>query len=180
MEQVADWQRADRAVVPVSINISAQQLVQTDFYSRIVEILREGSIRPELIKLELTETALLDDPGAAAKVIRRLLDAGIETGIDDFGTGNSSLSLLASLPLSILKIDKSFVDCVEKDDRARRIVDATLAMARSLKMQVIAEGIERVGQAEWLLARDCTMMQGYYFSRPIAPAELAERWLAAA
>jgi EAL domain-containing protein (putative c-di-GMP-specific phosphodiesterase class I) len=175
--QVAQWQRAGRAVVPVSINISAQQLVQTDFYAGIIEVLREEWVRPELIKLELTETALLDDPDAAARVIRRLLDAGIETGMDDFGTGNSSLSLLASLPLSILKIDKSFVDCVDKDDRARRIVDATLALARSLEMHVIAEGIERAGQAEWLLARGCPMMQGYYFSRPIPAAEIAERWL---
>jgi diguanylate cyclase (GGDEF)-like protein len=180
VEQIAQWQRAGRAVVPVSINVSAEQLVQTDFYAEIVEVLRRGSVRPKLIKLELTETALIDDPDAAARVIRRLLDAGIETGMDDFGTGNSSLSLLASLPLSFLKIDKSFVDCVDKDDRSRRIVDASLGLARSLEMQVIAEGIERVEQAEWLLARSCTVMQGYYFSRPIAAAELAERWLASA
>jgi diguanylate cyclase (GGDEF)-like protein len=174
---IADWQRAGLAAIPISVNVAGMQIVQRDFFKATMDTLRAGGVRPEQFKLELTETSIIEDLNSAALVLREFRAAGVETAIDDFGTGNASLSLLASLPIAMLKIDKSFVDGLTDDDRARRIVDASLGLAKSLEMQVIAEGVENRAQADWLLGRGCRAMQGYHFSRPIPAPQLAQDWL---
>ena len=163
------------ASLRMSVNMSARQFRQPDVAGRIERLLDEAGCEPSCLTLEITESVLMENPGAAAETMARLADMGVQLAIDDFGTGYSSLSSLRRFPIHSLKIDRSFVASIgggddHPDDVA--IVTAVIALARSMKLEVIAEGVETAGQQAFLRAHGCHQMQGYRFSRPLAATEL--------
>src|SRR5262245_20413683 len=175
----AEWQRRYPAggLDYITVNVSSRQLMQQNFI-RIVEqaVVRTG-LKPCDLRLEITETALMDSPSSAAEVLTKLRDFGAKVYLDDFGTGYSSLSHLHKLPVDALKIDRSFVKSLAQSDRSS-IVESILALARTMKTSVVAEGIETDFQARELERLGCTHAQGFLFSRPIS-AQAAEELIVA-
>ncbi len=177
--QLALWRNHPQAEsLSLSVNVSARFLYQADFVERLVLLLEQSGANPQRLKLELTETLLLDDlPGAVIRM-NALKALGIRFSIDDFGTGYSSLAYLQRLPLDQLKIDQSFVKALPEDGNSASIIRAICALASSLKLEVIAEGVETDEQYRALLGMGCQSFQGYLFGRPM-PVEELERLMAA-
>lgn len=166
-EQMACWARlAAFRDVTVSVNISSIQLYQPGFVQEVLNILQQTGANPALLKLELTESMLLTDMPQAISRMRLLKQSGIRFAIDDFGTGYSSLHYLQQLPLDQLKIDQSFVRGLPDDSNSLAIIRAIIAMANSLELEVIAEGVETEAQRAILLSNGCHLYQGYLFARP--------------
>ena len=151
----------------MSVNISPRQFTQVDLVDQIAAVLDETRIAPEVLKLEITESVLIDNVESTAVMMRRLQSMNVRLCIDDFGTGYSSLSTLSQLPIHTLKIDRSFVHQTRSDGKHAEIVDTIIMLAHNLTMDVIAEGIENEEQLRILKARNCEYGQGYLFSRPI-------------
>ena len=158
----------------LSVNISPQQLGEAGFVDEVVSVLDRTGFPPDRLWLEITEGALLRDPPAAIAVLRALRAAGVHLAIDDFGTGYSSLSYLKRLPVEALKIDRSFVEHLESGPDDRAIVEAIVALGSALGLQVVAEGIERPGQAIELATRGCHIAQGFLYGRPVDPAVIGD------
>jgi diguanylate cyclase (GGDEF)-like protein/PAS domain S-box-containing protein len=175
--QIARWQAAGFAAVPVAVNLSAKQFRRRDLDEVVTRVLGDAGIAPGLLELEITETSLMEDPEQAVRVLDRLREAGVRISVDDFGTGYSSLSYLTRLPLSALKIDRSFVRDAMSNPEAASIVRAVIDMAQALRFTVIAEGVETAAQEMLLRSHGCDQAQGYYYGRP-APAAEHERLLA--
>jgi EAL domain-containing protein (putative c-di-GMP-specific phosphodiesterase class I) len=136
----------------------------------VAKVLDETGLAPEFLELEVTESAIMDDPDQAIEQMHRLRDLGLKLSIDDFGTGYSSLLRLKRMPVQKLKIDQGFVAGLPDDDDDIAIVNAIIALARAMGMRVLAEGIEQANQAGFLLKHNCELGQGYWFARPM-PAE---------
>ena len=151
----------------ISVNISPRQFVQADFVSMIVKTLRNASLDPSALELEITEDIIIHDIDAAINKIKQLKAIGVRFALDDFGTGYSSLSYLKRLPVDILKIDRSFVKDINIDESDRAIVDSIISMAHHLNLDVVAEGVETYDQLEHLKQRNCFAYQGFLYSRPI-------------
>ncbi len=160
----------------ITVNVSARQLTQQGFIYLVEQTVERNGMQPQDLRLEITETALLDAPKFAAKVLAELRTFGVKIYLDDFGTGYSSLSHLHKLPVDALKIDHSFVRGLLMEDRPA-IVESILALARTLQTNVVAEGVEEERQAVELERLGCRHAQGFYFSRPV-PAETIEEMLA--
>ncbi|HEX5092665.1 MAG TPA: PAS domain S-box protein [Burkholderiales bacterium] len=173
------WLREGRLPVPVGVNLSPKQFRRGDLDRLVREMLARERIDAELLELEITESCLMDDPEAAVRVMHNLRAAGLRISIDDFGTGYSSLSYLTRLPLSALKIDRSFVRDAGESAEAASIVRAVIELAQNLRFTVVAEGVETREQVDFLRSHDCGEAQGYYFGRP-APAGQAGKLLARA
>ncbi|MGE0360460.1 MAG: putative bifunctional diguanylate cyclase/phosphodiesterase [Vicinamibacterales bacterium] len=152
--------------VRVAVNISTQQFKRPDVVETLVAAVRESHLSPESVSLEITESVLVDHARAVPTLVA-LKDAGFSIILDDFGTGYSSLTYLKSLPLDALKIDRSFIRTITTDSRDTAIVSAIIGVARSLGMDVVAEGVERAAQKQKLLELGCPVMQGYLFGRPV-------------
>ncbi len=161
----------------ITVNVSAKQLVQQGFIYLVERTVEQNHMHPADLRLEITETAIMDAPQFAAQVLAELREFGVKVYLDDFGTGYSSLSHLHKLPVDALKIDRSFVRGLLMDDRPA-IVESILALAKTLQTNVVAEGIEEEAQANELERLGCRFAQGYFFSRPI-PADKVELMLAA-
>jgi EAL domain-containing protein (putative c-di-GMP-specific phosphodiesterase class I) len=175
--QAATWARSTRRRLTVSVNVSPRQLADDDFPRTVATVLAETALEPELLCLEITESAVMADPEAASEALAELKALGVHLAIDDFGTGYSSLGQLkALLPVDTIKIDKSFVDGITTAGEDHAIVDAVLRLAAGLGLRAVAEGVETAEQARELLALGCDLSQGYHFARPQAPADL-ERML---
>ena len=146
----------------------------------ILAILKDTGLPPHLLELEVTEGALMEDSGATMATLTSLRNRGINIALDDFGTGYSSLSYLSRLPLTSIKVDKSFVQGLPDNADSHAIVQAILSLARSLRYAVTAEGVETLAQAQSLRDMHCDNLQGYYFSRPVPPDDvlvlLARQW----
>ncbi len=164
--QQAAWSAEGLLVVPVALNLSTMQFKNDDLPMRFSEALRQHHVSADLIELEITESLLMDDPEGIRLQLAELDAMGIGIAIDDFGTGYSSLSYLRTLPVDVLKIDRSFVRDIETTDD--RITQAIIAMAKSLDLKVVAEGAETAGQIEHLRKLGCDVIQGYAYSRPLA------------
>jgi diguanylate cyclase (GGDEF)-like protein/PAS domain S-box-containing protein len=171
----ANWQRQfpNAGLDCITVNVSSRQLVHQNFPRVVKQTVRQAGLRPADLRVEITETALLDSPGEAALVLRELRDFGVKVYLDDFGTGYSSLSHLHKLPVDALKIDRSFVNSLLLPGRPA-IVESILALARTLNTSVVAEGIESDVQARELERLGCTHAQGFLFSRPLS-MQSAER-----
>jgi EAL domain-containing protein (putative c-di-GMP-specific phosphodiesterase class I) len=165
----ANWQQRfpGAGLDCITVNVSSRQLVQHNFSRVVQQTVHRTGLRPANLRVEITETALLDSPGEAALVLRELRDFGVKVYLDDFGTGYSSLSHLHKLPVDALKIDRSFVNSLLLPGRPA-IVESILALARTLNTSVVAEGIESDVQARELERLGCTHAQGYLFSRPLS------------
>ncbi len=159
---------------PVSVNLSPKQLVNNDFVDLLIWVLTETQIPPENLVLELTETAVMQNPEVAISTLSKINAAGVKLAVDDFGTGYSSLNYLKQLPISKLKIDRSFVKDIGVDQNGEAIVKAILALAHSLNLEVVAEGVEEQSQVNFLRGHDCEVLQGYFFSKPIGVDEVSE------
>jgi diguanylate cyclase (GGDEF)-like protein/PAS domain S-box-containing protein len=157
----------------ITVNVSSRQLLQQHFRLIVEQALDASGLKPCDLRLEITETALMDKPNEAAELLRQLRDVGVKIYLDDFGTGYSSLSHLHKLPVDALKIDRSFVNSLLLADRPA-IVESILALARTLNTSVVAEGIEREVQARELERLGCTHAQGYLFSRPLSARSVEE------
>jgi EAL domain-containing protein (putative c-di-GMP-specific phosphodiesterase class I) len=155
----------------LSLNVSPKQFRQTDFMSQVKAAVEHYAINPTLLKFELTESILLENIEDTIATMSALKDIGIRFSLDDFGTGYSSLQYLKRLPLYQLKIDQSFVRDIAIDSSDQAIVCTIIAMARTLNLNVIAEGVETEEQHRLLLNHDCTNYQGYFFGRPVPIAE---------
>ena len=165
----AEWQRRFPAagLDCITVNVSSRQLMQQNFLRVVQQAVHTSGLKPADLRVEITETALMDSPGEAAGVLRDLRDFGVKVYLDDFGTGYSSLSHLHKLPVDALKIDRSFVRSLLLPDRPA-IVESILALARTLNTSVVAEGIESDVQARELERLGCTHAQGFLFSRPLS------------
>jgi diguanylate cyclase (GGDEF)-like protein/PAS domain S-box-containing protein len=170
--RAAAWQRAGNSPWRIAVNLSARQFTQPDLVEQIDLILKETGLSPQLLELELTESVFMENMDSAIEVLVDLKARGIQIAIDDFGTGYSSLSYLKNFPIDRVKIAQEFVRDVLTDPNDRAIVEATIAMARSLRLQVIAEGVETREQMEFLRSLGCLEMQGYYFAVPMAENEI--------
>jgi diguanylate cyclase (GGDEF)-like protein/PAS domain S-box-containing protein len=171
----ADWKRRfpDAGLDCITVNASSRQLMQQNFLLIVEQAVHDARLRPCDLRIEITETALMDSPHLAAEVLRQLRDFGVKIYLDDFGTGYSSLSHLHKLPVDALKIDRSFVRSLLLPDRPA-IVESILALARTLNTSVVAEGIESDVQAHELERLGCTHAQGFLFSRPLSIGAVEE------
>lgn len=166
--QIKAWARdAQMQDLVLAVNISARQFHQADFVAMVREIVRDHAINPACLKLELTESLLLDNAEEAAAIMNELKGIGIKLSLDDFGTGYSSLHYLKLLPLDQIKIDQSFVRDIATDPNDAAIVQTIIAMARTLGLNVIAEGVETDAQREFLASSGCHAYQGYLFGKPV-------------
>lgn len=165
------WQDAGLPKLKVAVNLSARQLRDNTFVQLVVQTLEETGLDPHDLELELTESALMGDAGDTVCKLLSLKELGISISVDDFGTGYSSLSYLKHLPIDTIKVDRSFVRDIVNDPDDAAIVDAIVAMALSLKLNVIAEGVETSEQLEFLRLRKCQQVQGYYFAKPLDPQQ---------
>jgi EAL domain-containing protein (putative c-di-GMP-specific phosphodiesterase class I) len=177
--QMKHWQQEYPSDPPlaVSVNLSPRQFREPDLAGQIAAVLRETCLEPSVLRLELTETVLMEDQELARDILTRLKALGIGLKIDDFGTGYSSLAYLAQLPFDTLKIDRSFTSRLKAGEPDSGLVRSILEMAQTLRMKVIAEGVEENEQIVKLLAMGCEFGQGFYFSEPL-PAEDAGKLLA--
>ena len=168
--------RRSGVAIPFSINFSPRVLPERGVVEQILDALRIWDIPPESIVLEVTETAVLEDPAVSARLLHRLRDAGLRVSIDDFGTGHSSFGYLQQLPATELKIDRSFISEMRKGGRALRLVRSLIDLARNLDMEVVAEGVEDRETLEVLRDLGCDRAQGYYIGHPMPAAEFVERY----
>jgi diguanylate cyclase (GGDEF)-like protein len=173
-KQARAWVDAGLPPTSIAVNVSAMEFRDEHFLDGLFAILSETGLDPKRLELELTESVLMKRAGYAASVLQALHERGVQVAVDDFGTGYSSLSYLRRFPVDALKIDQSFVRqiSVAGDDTA--IVTAVIGMARSLKLRVIAEGVENPEELEFLRTQHCDEAQGYYFSRPVLPEQFAK------
>ena len=171
--QYHEYNPVDGPPLRLSVNVSPRQFGRGEILNLVTKILDETGFDPGQLDLEITETLLMQNAEAVLEVMHELGALGVHFSIDDFGTGYSSLSYLKHLPIGRVKIDKSFVNDIPVDPNDAAIVSAIISMARSLGLKVIAEGVETEAQLEFLRARGCDAIQGYYFSRPVPIGELA-------
>jgi len=164
------WQNTGIHPMSVSVNISARQFQQEELVSTVKQALAQSGLAPHYLDLELTESTLMQDPDSAVEILLELKSMGVQISIDDFGTGYSSLSYLKRFPIDAVKIDRSFVRDITTNPDDAAIAGAVVAMAHSLKLKVIAEGVETLEQLEFLRGLKCDEMQGYFITPPV-PAE---------
>ena len=175
--QARTWQQPGRPPVRVSVNLSSRQFRDEGLVKAVSGALRASGLAPGLLELELTESLLVENVEHAMDLLHKLKALGTSISIDDFGTGYSSLGYLKRFPIDTLKIDRSFVRDLASSPKDGAIIDAICALGRSLDLALVAEGVEHAWQAEYVCARNCAEMQGYYFSRPV-PTEAVPEALA--
>ncbi|ABC31207.1 predicted signal transduction protein containing a membrane domain, an EAL and a GGDEF domain [Hahella chejuensis KCTC 2396] len=173
-KQLQRWGRENHHNFSVAINISPFHFQHADILSTITQALRRYSVRPELLEIELTESALMEDIEHTIEILAELRKLGISCSVDDFGAGYSSLNYLKRLPVDTLKIDKMFIDDITKSQRDLALVDTMINLAHHLDMLVVAEGVETEETVHLLKEKRCDLAQGYYFSRPVSGKVISE------
>lgn len=171
--EAASW-RAKGLEIPVAVNVSAMQFDRDGFADNVLDALEEAGLPPHLLELELTESIAMENPERAIEQVQPLRDRGVNFAIDDFGTGHSSLSYLTRMPFDVFKIDQSFVRDMTTDPHARIVVETILAMAKSLKLETVAEGVETAEQMNMLRLQGATLAQGFLFGRPMPASDFVE------
>jgi len=172
-QQARAWLDAGLPLGTMAVNISAMQLRDKNFLEGVFAILKDTGLDPRSLELELTESILMKHAESTASILKSLRSSGVQLAVDDFGTGYSSLSYLRKFPIDALKIDQSFVRQITTIPDETIIVEAVISMGRSLKLRVVAEGVETQEQLAFLQAHQCDEAQGYYFSRPLLPHQFA-------
>jgi diguanylate cyclase (GGDEF)-like protein/PAS domain S-box-containing protein len=168
------WQNQGLPEVCIAVNLSIRQLMDDHLVKDIRDILKETGLAPNLLELEITESMLMQNPERMIRILTEIKNLGVHLAIDDFGTGYSSLAQIRRFPIDTLKVDRSFIHDLSKDPEDRAITEAIIAMGKTLSLTVVAEGVETVEQEAFLRERACDQMQGYYFSKPIAPDQFAD------
>ncbi len=172
--QIQDWIEKGYGTYSVAINLSGVQLENGCIVNQVKQVLEETRIDPSLLELEITESTIMNHPERVIEVLKLLKEMRVKLAIDDFGTGYSSLNYLKRFPIDSLKIDAAFVRDVETDADDRAIVQSIIALAKSMRLKVVAEGVETRHQQEFLRAQDCDFIQGYYIGRPVSAEEFEE------
>ena len=167
----AEWQKTNPSL-RVSVNLSPIQFREPGFDFVMRRVIRDSGIRPELLEIEITEGAAMQNPEVTLELLREIKSMGVRISIDDFGTGYSSLSYLGKLPIDSLKIDRGFVSEIETDTGHALIISAVIALAHQLNLTVVAEGVETEKQSTFLKKSECEHLQGYLFSRPMPGDEI--------
>jgi EAL domain-containing protein (putative c-di-GMP-specific phosphodiesterase class I) len=170
--QLKTWQESGLPWLTMAVNISVRQFVQNDITKMVSEALSTSGINPNCLELELTESIIMNNTDEATAVLVELKKLGVDISVDDFGTGYSSLAYLKRLPLDTLKIDRSFVNDITTDADDAVIVTAIIAMATSLNLKIIAEGVETEEQMNILQQQGANIHQGYFFSKPLDAKEM--------
>ena len=173
-KQIADWRERYGIVLPLSVNMSRSEMFDPELKKNLEILLKLNGLDAGDLKLEVTESAYTDNAEALIAVIEKLRDSGFEIEMDDFGAGYSSLNMLSSLPLDVLKMDMKFIRNLEKDAKNFRMIELVLDIAKFLGVPVVAEGVETEEQMKLLKDAQCELVQGYYFSRPLPPEEFEE------
>ena len=173
-KQIGAWQRLG-IEIPIAVNVSPNNLRDPDLLKQLIVLGAQAGGRLDLLQLEVTESALMEDPEQSHDILSRIRDLGIQIFLDDFGTGYSSLSYIAALPIHALKIDRSFIVRMMQHERHRAVVIAAISLAHSLGMKVIAEGVETADQAKAVIELGCDEIQGFFFSKPLPAGEFL-RW----
>ncbi|MDR2208605.1 MAG: bifunctional diguanylate cyclase/phosphodiesterase, partial [Azoarcus sp.] len=173
--QIRTWREAGLPVVPIAVNLSAQQFLQSDLPALVSDSLEAAGIEPDLLELELTESMLMRNADRTIGILSHLRQMGIKLSIDDFGTGYSSLSYLKQFEVNQLKIDKSFVATIQDTSTGGTIAAAVIGLAHALGLQVVAEGVETEEQHRFLIDHGCDSFQGYLFSRPVSASDFAQK-----
>jgi EAL domain-containing protein (putative c-di-GMP-specific phosphodiesterase class I) len=173
--QIRDWRSAGFAAPPVAVNLSARQFASDSLIDDLADALTLYGVAPSELEVELTESVLMADPERANQVLQQLHTMGVRISIDDFGTGYSSLSYLKRFPAQTVKIDRSFISGLPSDGDDTAITQAVIAMAHSLGLNVVAEGVETAEQLALLRKLGCNEAQGYLLGRPMPASELATR-----
>ncbi len=172
--KAAAWARAGHPA-KVAVNVSALQFRSDRFADQVLRIVQHAGLAPDHLELEITESVVMEDPERALSVINPLREAGVRLAIDDFGCGHSSLAALSRLPFDVIKVDQQFVRALERGDaQAAAIVEMILALARTLDMEIVAEGVERREEMEFMAARGCHWVQGFLFGAAMTAPEFAE------
>ncbi|WP_347985916.1 EAL domain-containing protein [Methylomonas sp. AM2-LC] len=170
--QVKAWQDSNSLFKLVAVNLSARQFQEPDLFDCIKTVLDETGLQPSALELEITESAVMQDPKRTLEILQQLNELGVRLSIDDFGTGYSSLMYLRQFPVHSVKIDRSFVQNIPDDEGSMTLVRAIIALAHELKLDVTAEGVEDLHQYQFLKTQNCDMLQGYLFSRPVRVEKL--------
>ena len=171
--QSKEWQDHGLPPIRIAVNVSGHQLQSRDLIRQVKTVLAESKIDPQLLEIEVTESILMQNPEAAIAILTELHDCGIHLSIDDFGTGYSSLAYLKNFPINSLKIDRTFIQDIEKSDKYASITSAIIDMGKILNLNIIAEGVETLGQMAFLKDHKCDEVQGYLYSKPVPPQEIA-------
>jgi EAL domain-containing protein (putative c-di-GMP-specific phosphodiesterase class I) len=172
LQQINSWYKEGLNPGVLSLNLSMKQLKEKNFINLIEDNLTKYSFNPKCLGLEITEGYVMQDPEEAIIKLKKLSNMGIKIAIDDFGTGYSSLSYLQRLPIKTLKIDQSFIRDITEDEEDTTVVKSIIALAKSLNMDVIAEGVETDKQLSFLLKNKCHNIQGYYYAKPMPADEM--------
>ena len=172
-EQAIAWQKQGLPPLSIAVNLSPRQFQDENLLRDIDEVLQRTGLEPALLELEITESMVMQNVERAIKLLTALRARGVRLAIDDFGTGYSSMSMMKQFPIDIIKIDRSFVRDLEKNPQDRAITTAIISMGKALGLNIVAEGVETEGQSDFLRGGSCDELQGFLFSRPVSPAEIA-------
>ena len=168
IKQVSEWNQKYHIKLTAAINLSPREFERKNLVSLIEKTLREFSVSPELIVIEITESTFLSDN---INQMKKLKDLGLKISIDDFGTGYSSLSYLHEYPIDSIKIDKSFVRNINSDNQKKVLSNSIINLANNLNLDIVTEGIEEQKELDFFVSRECSKFQGYFFSRPLPKKE---------
>jgi len=174
--QLSMWKGTIYEDMYLSVNVSPKDFYYIDIYAAFTSLVSKYKIDPSKLKIEITETALMNEPERQLSIINRLHNVGFEFEIDDFGSGYSALSMLKDMPADVLKIDMEFLHETENKERSRTILDSIIQLAHELDMKVVTEGVERKNQLDFLIDMGCNIFQGYYFSKPIPVIDFEEKY----
>lgn len=172
-DKIREWKDTIGASVPVSVNVSRIDIYDEGFETRVNSLLKEKNLTPADIYLEITESAYSEDAARLIEAVNHLRDMGFKIEMDDFGSGYSSLNMITTIPIDVLKMDMSFVRNMNKDEKSLKLVELVISIAKFLNVPVVAEGVEDAGQVEALKKMGCDIIQGYYFSKPLPAEEYA-------
>ena len=167
-KQAQKWNRHRKDKLMASVNISAKEFQRKELINLIDQTLEESSLSADELNIEITENTFLDKNSSQIKKIK---DRGIKISIDDFGTGYSSLSYLYDYPIDSIKIDKSFVRDIQKDNQKKILSNSIINLANNLNLKIITEGVETKEELDFFRSRDCSIFQGYFFSKPLSKKE---------
>jgi EAL domain-containing protein (putative c-di-GMP-specific phosphodiesterase class I) len=168
------WQLQGLTNLRVAVNLSARQFADALFLPRLTQIIRDSGLDPSSLELEITESVVMSRGKCAVSALEQLKSLGVQLAIDDFGTGYSSLAYLKRFPIDTLKVDRSFIRDIPGDSGDRKITRAIIALAHSLRLKVVAEGVETAAQLNFLRVQRCDSVQGYLLHRPLPENEVAE------
>ena len=173
--QMREWTTSENRELKIAVNISGKQMKHPKFIEMLTTIIQETGVDPKNLELEFTESVLMENMENTIEKFRKLKEMGIQLSIDDFGTGYSSMNYLKHFPVDRIKIDKSFVDGINSNERDSAIIEAMVTIAQSLSLRVVAEGVENSDQLHSLSKLGCDEVQGFYLAMPMQAEELAKK-----